>query len=757
MRRKIPGKLVIFLMIGVCLFLLLSIEIYAKDTRKTRVLVLNSYHKGIPWVYDNIVGIESRLDSIGIDYDLRLEYMDTKNVKYDAAYKQLLYNMYLHKYANYRFDIIISTDDNALNFLCEYHKELFPDTPIVFGGVNNKEAPNLIDKNCFTGILELTDEKGMIDFVRSVHPQTKKIFYVADTSHTGTSVWNRVESLSSRYPDIQFFRIDDRLSLSEIEDKVKKLSDDSVILYTVMFRDKTGPVPFEESISRIAKASSRPVYTFFSHNIKYGAIGGKVLDGKHHGGGVAEIVIRILQGEKVSNIPVVDWPTGQYIFNYAQLKRFGINLSALPEESIILNRPFSFYREYKYRVWITLIFVFILIVIIIVLQINVIKRKRAEKELRKYHGQLEEMVKERTAELLIAKEQADTANRAKSEFLANMSHEIRTPMNTVLGFAEILKGKEGDSQKRHYIESIQSGGNALLSLVNDILDLSKIEARKIVLQYSALSIQGLFQEMKTIFDRKIVDKGIEFIVESSEDLPEALILDDVEVAAAHSLKEREEIALEFSTIVFEPATVLVVDDIDYNREMLDTYLDGWDLNIIFATNGREAIDQASKHHPNLILLDMKMPVMDGYEASEVMKKDQKLKNIPVIAVTASAMKQSEEIISRICDGYLRKPVSRTDLVRELMKHLPYTIKEIKEETPSKAAPSTELILPPPEQIKKLLKAANMGSITDMKESISEIRQMDLKYHPFADRIDVLTRKYQFEEIIDLLEKNTKET
>lgn len=274
----------------------------------------------------------------------------------------------------------------------------------MFGGVNNREAPKLIDKEYFTGVLELTDIKGTIDIVMRIHPDTKKIFFVADRSQIGTSNWNRVESLSSRYPDIHFFRIDDSLSLSEIEDKVKKLSGDSVVLFSMLYRDKTGIIPFEEGISRISKASRRPTYTFHSQYIKYGAIGGKVLDGKHHGGEVAKIAMQILQGERVSNIPVVERPLGQYIFDYAQLKRFGINLSALPKESIILNSPFSFYREYKKLVWITSIFVFILIVIIIVLQINITKRTRAEKELRKYYGRLEEMVKERTRELEVSEE-----------------------------------------------------------------------------------------------------------------------------------------------------------------------------------------------------------------------------------------------------------------------------------------------------------------------------------------------------------------
>lgn len=95
-------------------------------------------------------------------------------------------------------------------------------------------------------------------------------------------------------------------------------------------------------------------------------------------------------------------------------------------------------------------------------------------------------------ELVKAKEAAEAANRVKSEFLANMSHEIRTPMNAVLGFAEILKGKEQDSQKSHYIDSIHSSGRALLSLINDILHFSKIEAGKLKIQYPVVSIQALF-------------------------------------------------------------------------------------------------------------------------------------------------------------------------------------------------------------------------------------------------------------------------
>jgi CheY-like chemotaxis protein len=91
-----------------------------------------------------------------------------------------------------------------------------------------------------------------------------------------------------------------------------------------------------------------------------------------------------------------------------------------------------------------------------------------------------------------------------------------------------------------------------------------------------------------------------------------------------------------------------------------------------AENGRQVIEKARRHPPDLILLDMKMPVMDGFETAKILNSDENLKDIPVIAVTASAMKEDETIISEFCDGYLRKPISKKRLISEVMKFLPHT-------------------------------------------------------------------------------------
>ncbi|MDY6991729.1 MAG: PAS domain S-box protein, partial [Pseudomonadota bacterium] len=129
------------------------------------------------------------------------------------------------------------------------------------------------------------------------------------------------------------------------------------------------------------------------------------------------------------------------------------------------------------------------------------------------------------AALRQAKEDAESANRAKSEFLANMSHEIRTPMNAVIGFSDILASIITDKKQKSYLHSIQTSGKALLTLINDILDLSKIEAGKLELQYDICNLHLLFNELKQIFEVAVAEKNLNFIVDIEARLPEALILD----------------------------------------------------------------------------------------------------------------------------------------------------------------------------------------------------------------------------------------
>ncbi len=130
-------------------------------------------------------------------------------------------------------------------------------------------------------------------------------------------------------------------------------------------------------------------------------------------------------------------------------------------------------------------------------------------------------------ELKEAQEAAEAATQAKSIFLANMSHEIRTPMNAILGFSDILAGLITDNIQKEYLTSIKASGRSLLRLINDILDLSKVEAGKFSLEYAPFNIKSVFNEMEQIFSQKIQEKNLDFSLEIDKLMPSGIILDEV--------------------------------------------------------------------------------------------------------------------------------------------------------------------------------------------------------------------------------------
>jgi PAS domain S-box-containing protein len=391
------------------------------------------------------------------------------------------------------------------------------------------------------------------------------------------------------------------------------------------------------------------------------------------------------------------------------------------------------------------------------------------------------------SELEKAKRAAEEANKAKSNFLANMSHEIRTPMNAILGFTEIMLSRVKHPTNQKYLRTIYTSGKTLLSIINDILDLSKIEADKLELHYQPVNLRKLLSEVTDLFEAKLEEKNLEFELVVGENLPQAVLLDEIRLrqilfnlvgnaikftekgsikisiffnehidknsqlilevsdtgigiaknqqklifeafrqqssqdsrkyggtglgltitkrlvenmhgnltiesevgsgslfriifpeieVAKQPVFEKNKVAITFDNVSFNHAKVLSVDDIEFNRDLVKSFLSGTDLIVREAKNGREAIEALTSFSPDLILMDLKMPEMDGYTATDTIKKTPGLRKIPIIAISASSMKDDESRINVLFDGFLRKPVTRKELIGKLKDFLPYAEKEI---------------------------------------------------------------------------------
>jgi signal transduction histidine kinase/ligand-binding sensor domain-containing protein/CheY-like chemotaxis protein len=499
---------------------------------------------------------------------------------------------------------------------------------------------------------------------------------------------------------------------------------------------------------------------------------------------------------------------------------------------------------------------------------------------------LEEQVQQRTSELRTERRRAEAANQAKSEFLANMSHELRTPLNSILGFSQILQRQNSTPDGSKYIELVQKSGKHLLTLINDILDVAKVEARKMEIQLQELELSSFLSEVREIATARAEERQLSFSLVADPSLPARVLIDEVRLrqvllnllsnaikftdsgyvqlriqkvngidsgqindSATFASHARIRFEVEDTGIgldpgsfdkIFEPfeqigtATrrregtglglsisrqivqlmgadiriespvsrqsdgqvassanakfidnelgpgsrfwfdlqvsvfdetrismdnskdeiigysgsrrkVLIADDIFENRAVIVEMLKPLGFDTLEAEDGNQAVDMAKQFHPDLILIDRRMPKLDGLEAVQLIRQMPTMQTTPIVSISAQSSTSSKAAcLSAGCDGFIAKPIFWPELSACLIEHLPLPWQFSKFTNLNREFSICEL--PTKEDLMFLQELVDQGSMAQVEVWARQIAERCPELQPFADDLLRLASAIEIDQI-----------
>jgi ABC-type uncharacterized transport system substrate-binding protein len=361
-----------------------------------RILVVHSYHQGLQWTDDISAGIHSVFRNMNVE--IHYEYLDTKRNSGEEYYQQLVeFEKQKKSLTDIDFDLLICSDNNALRFVMEHGTELYPGVPVVFCGVNNFSPEMIEGRSDITGVIEAIDYKMNLELIHRLHPERKNIVLIVDRTTTGVQIKEELEQIIAGYPDEYSFEFYQDFVLEDVPYKVSSLGENDVILLLTFNRDIEGHfISYYDGIRMIHDYAKVPIYGAWDFYFGNGIVGGMLTTGRSQGKAAAEMASKLLSGVSAVQLEVLPESPNEMMFDYRELKRFGIDPDRLPEGSLIINRPESLFQRAAEYIVAFMIFISIILCIAAVM---LVQQKQREKHLRLMNDELEQRVREKTADL----------------------------------------------------------------------------------------------------------------------------------------------------------------------------------------------------------------------------------------------------------------------------------------------------------------------------------------------------------------------
>jgi len=347
------------------------------------VLLLHSYHKGYIWSDDISKTIEKEFkESVDAEnIELTTVYMDTKRVA-DPIYLDQLAKLYKQQFQKRNFDLIIASDNNAFDFAINYHTYLFENLPVLFCGINNFDKAFLEQnymKKYMTGVVEQVDLEKNFELIKDLHPNLKKLLIINDTSKTGYAIKRDLRPIIKKYKNEFEIEYIDNLEIDGITKKVSNLTNDTAVLFVLLFKDTTGKYfTYKQGFKQIRKASNIPIYGLWDFYLNYGIVGGLLTSAIGQGEAVSKMAIEVLNGKKISEIPILEKSPNEYMFDYNELERFSIDVTKYLDDYILINEPSSEYKKITRFFILAILIIMILSIIVLTLKANIQRRLKVE-------------------------------------------------------------------------------------------------------------------------------------------------------------------------------------------------------------------------------------------------------------------------------------------------------------------------------------------------------------------------------------------